>query len=424
MVVLLFAGSAGSALAAGGFGVPFTIERPVANDLIPVQLAFAPGNAIAAAFGIQNEDNNAVSSGVLAVGRLGGGFGAPRAITNAQQVLALAYRGSQLEVLTGNSPSTQPCCSAVLASPVVGSRVGARQTLISGQIGAVDAQLVPVGKRLLAALASEHGVWVTQTNSGGHFGAVRGLNVNGAWPQLLAATALADGKTIVVWTALASQFASGPSSINLAASDGVGLPAHPHVTLSVPAGHEIDELQLVAHGQVPTVAWIESWYDGSGHFHSQAYAEDLTATRSERSLSSPSELASGLSLAAGANGTEAAVFRTCTAAGTCSMHAVVRRPGRRFGAAQSIGPIDSTQTPVVAVGATGSVVASWISGGSVLAATTGPGASRLGAPVTVSGTAFASNLALGFGPTGSSAMLAWIQGTDNQSVIGARFSAG
>jgi hypothetical protein len=417
-------GAAGTAFAAGGFGRPFTIERPVANDLIPAQLAFAPGNAVAAAFGIQNEDNNADSSGELALARPGGGFGSPRAISNAQQVLALAYRGTQLEILTGNSPSGQECCSAVLASPVTGGRVGARQTIVSGQIGAAVAQLVPVGKRLLAAVASEHGVWVSQTNDKGHFGAVRSLNVKHGWPQLLAATALTGNKTIVVWTALTSQFASGPSGIYLAAGGGTGLPSHPHITLSVPSGHEIDELQLIGRGSAPTVAWIESWYDAAGHFHSQAYAEDLAGTRSEQTLSSPPALASGLSLAAGADGTEAATFRTCTTAGACEVHAVVRRPGHRFGGASAIGPTDAAQTPVVAVGAKGAVVASWVANGSVVAATAAPGAGRLGPPVTVSGTMFASNLALGFAPSGTLGLLAWTQGTENQSILAAHYNAG
>jgi hypothetical protein len=37
---------------------------------------------------------------------------------------------------------------------------------------------------------------------------------------------------------------------------------------------------------------------------------------------------------------------------------------------------------------------------------------------------YASNLALGFGPAGTSGLLAWIQGTANESLIAARYTAG
>ena len=409
-----------AASAAGGFSSPFTISQPVANDLIGVQLAFASGNEVAAAFGIDNEDSSETSTGLLSLQPAGGRFGAPRTIADAQQVLALAYGAGQLELLTGNSPAGDPCCSAVLAAPVRGTHVGNRHTLLDGLSGTTDAVLLGVQNRLVAALATEHGVWAAQTDSQGHWGPTHSLNIHRSWPQQLAATTLADDRTIVVWTALASQFAPGPTSIYLAAGNPGGAPSHAHVTLAVPAGHTIDELQVAAHNDNPTVAWIESWYDATGAFHSQAYAEDLSGARREQALSSPSQLASGLALASGATGAEAVAFRTCATDGTCVLHAALRRT-RDFGPFSTLGPIDPTQTPLVAVGSTGGAAIGWINAGSPVAATAAPGAASFGPSVTVSGTAYASNLALAFNQSGSGGLIAWTQGTFNQSIVGARF---
>jgi hypothetical protein len=423
----------GAAYGAAGFGLPFAIVAPDGNDLLGAQLAFAPDNSVAAAFGIDNEDVSAGSSALPTQGS-GATFLPPRRISAAQQVLALTYDGPALELLMGNSPSGQPCCSAVLAAPVTGRQVGVRHTLISGLTGTADAQLLPDQSRLVAAVAGEHGVWVAQTDTRGRWGPTRSIDVRGGWPQELAATALTGGRTIVVWTARTSQFAPGPTGIYLAAGDPGGAPSHPHVTLAVPAGHMIDELQLAARGTFPTVAWIESWYDSSGEFHSQAYAEDLTGARKQQTLSSPSLLASGLALASaptgatgatgpkGSSGAQAVAFRTCASDGACVVHAAVRR-SHGFGSFATLGPIDASQTPVVAAGRDGAALVGWIANGGVMASVASPAAGAFASPVTVSPTTYASDLALGFDQAGAAGLLAWTQGTVNQSVVGARYTA-
>jgi hypothetical protein len=421
IAALIVVASPACASAAGGFSPPFTISRPIANDLIGVQLAFTSGNEVAAAFGIDNEDSSETSTGLLSVQPAGGRFGAPRTILDAQQVLALAYGANTLELLTGNSPAGDPCCSAVLAAPVTGEHVGNRHTLLDGLSGNTDAVLLGDHNRLVAALATEHGVWTAQTDPQGHWGPTRSLNIHRSWPQQLAATTLADGRTILVWTALASQFAPGPTSISLAAGDSGGAPSHPHITLGVAAGHTIDELRVAARGSTPTVAWIESWYDATGAFHSQAYAEDLGGARREQALSSPSQLASGLALASGPTGAEAVAFRTCGSDGTCVLHAALRRR-RGFGPFSTLGAIDPTQTPVVAVGSTGGAAIGWIDAGSPVAATAALGAPSFGPPVTASETTYASNLTLAFNQAGTGGLVAWTQGTFNQSIIGARYT--
>ncbi|MHB8693675.1 MAG: hypothetical protein ACYDHH_20755 [Solirubrobacteraceae bacterium] len=413
---------AAAAASPSGFASPFTIAAPVAADLEPVQLAFAPGNAIAAAFGITDEDAGSSASARLAFQSAGRRFAAPRTIDAAQQVLALAYQGSKLELLTGNSPAGLQCCSAVLAAPVTGSRIGARHTIIAGLAGTTEAALISTTGRLLAAVASEHGLWVAQSDTRGRFGTTRNLDVRRGLPQAVAATALPHGKTIVVWTARASQFATGPSGVYLAAGDSSGAPSHPHVTIQVQATHTIDELTLATRDHVPTVAWIESWYDATGKFHSQAYAEDLTQTRVPQLLSPASELASGLVLA-GAGSSELVAFRGCTLDGQCQLRASLRRSGR-FAAAASFGEADGTQTPAVAVGRTGAALVAWVRNGGVAAAVASQRGARLGPAVTVSQTGFASDPALSFAAAGDAALAAWTQGTVNQSIVGARYTVG
>ena len=55
-LVTLTAASAPAATAATGWGKPFEFTKPGSLDLIPAQLAFAPGGGAAAAFGIEDVD--------------------------------------------------------------------------------------------------------------------------------------------------------------------------------------------------------------------------------------------------------------------------------------------------------------------------------------------------------------------------------
>ena len=72
----------------------------------------ARGDA-AAAFSVQDEDNPAASTPVIAIRAAGGGVSPPFAVPGAQLVLDLAYDRSGLRLLTGTSESGRTCCSTV-----------------------------------------------------------------------------------------------------------------------------------------------------------------------------------------------------------------------------------------------------------------------------------------------------------------------
>ncbi len=424
-----------------GLGRPFTIAAAAARDLGPAVLAFAPTDAAAAAFGIADEDDATTASARLALQQLTGSFAPARGVAHSQQVLAAAYRGDQLELLTGSSTGPYPCCSRVQAL----ASSGAAHTVIAGLAGPALGRLVASGPRLLAAVSSEHGVWAAQSDTRGSFGPTRDLVPATSWPQSLDATALAGGRTVVVWTARPSQFAPGPTAIYFAGGSAASAPSAPAVAIAVRPTHSVDEIAVAAHGAVPTVAWIESWYDTASVFHSEAYAADLAGSRTPQRISAPTEVASGLALAAadagsGANGAKGGnraksgngaggnggsgagqvlAYRACTRSGACVARAALRR--RRFGAATTLGPIDSTQFPAVAQSAGGASLAAWIAPGGVRAAVAPPGAPRLQAPRTVAATGFAADLAVAFAPSGASAILAWTQGTFNQSLMAAEY---
>jgi hypothetical protein len=413
-----------------GFSRPQQISAPADADRIAAVAAISPAGVTAAGFGTSDEQEPGDSSASLAIGPQAGPFGTPRTVPNAQQVLSLAYRGSVLELLIGTSPhklefgTLEPCCSEVEVVPVPATwGFGARHTVIDRLNGATQARLVPVQGRLLAAVATEEGVWAAQSNTNGRFGRTRLLTVPGSFTATINATGLADGGTIVVWTARTSQFAPGPITIYDATGTPGQAPQKPAVAITVPATHEIDELTVAAHGSVPTVAWIESWYDSAGVFHSQAFSEDLNGAHHAQPISSSSVLASGLALGAAANGDEVIAFRACTLAGSCTLDAATRELGR-FGRPAALGTIDPTQPPAVAESPTGFAMVGWVNpAGDVDAAVAPATTGRFAHPYRVSSSGYAADLALAFAPSGDGATAVWTQGSLGESVVAAGYTA-
>jgi hypothetical protein len=190
----------------------------------------------------------------------------------------------------------------------------------------------------------------------------------------------------------------------------------------VRAGHRIDELGVAArHGGGATAAWVESWFDTKGGYHSRVRAMDIAPHAAVRDISPADRLASGLSVAGDVDGDQAIAWESCTAQGACQTQVAGRPAKGRYGSPRTLGTIDPSQEPAAAVGSHGQVLVGWVRGGHPVAATAAGVARRFGAPVTLSSTTFALDLTVGYGP-GRQGLAAWTQGTLNPSVVGAAYS--
>jgi hypothetical protein len=420
-LALLVAVGAASSAAAAGWGHPFRIAGPSKLDVIPAQIAFSRGGTTALGYGVQDEDNPA-SSNAFAVQRSARGrISAARRIRGAQEVLALAYNGTDLELLTGTSPKTDSCCSSVSALHAgSGDGFGSPQRLLSGLAGATIGRLVPVGGGLLASFATEHGVWVAQSPASGRFGPTHRLTAPSALPESLDATSLPGGNSIVIWTARPTRLAAGPTRILAARGALTAAPRGAATVARVPSDHRIDEIAVAPGAAAPTVAWIESWFDSAGVYYSQAVASDVRRGARARVLSAPDALAAGLSLAGDARGDEAVAWKECAVDGDCALRAALRPAGRAFSATAQLPRIDASQAPALAVSSRAGTLLAWIQQGHVLAVQAARRTARFGPAQLVSSTRNAADLTVAFG-AGCQALAAWTQGTLNQSLMGAVF---
>lgn len=409
------------AAAQAKWGRPFQFAPPAALDVLAPQLAFSPSGASAAGFGLQDVDTPGSSVGYLTTRSPGGAVGRPQAIPSARQILALAYDRGSLELLTGAGSADQTCCSSAQAIPIgAGGRPGRARTLVGGLAGAAQGQLLTLGDgQMLAAVATARGVWVVQAARGNRFGGQHLLTRAGELPQSLAATALSGSHSIVAWTAASGTAgATDPRAISIAAGSRSAAPGHPRTVVTVPAGHRVDELAVAPGAGGATLAWIESWYDGRGGYHSQVMATDVGAGAAIRTLSPGNRQAAGLQFAGDAGGDQALAWESCTTQPACATVVATRRAGGRFGAPSTLGAIDPSQAPAVSVGPQGQVVVGWVRGGRPMAALqAGPGRG-FSSPVPLSSTTYAADITVAAGPRGRT-LAAWSQGTLNASVVGA-----
>jgi hypothetical protein len=421
---LVAIGGALASPAGAGWTRPAQIAVPTAIDVLGAQTAASPGGAAAVSFNEVNVDAQATAGGFVAFASPRGGFGRARAVAGAQEVLAIAYSGPTLDLLTASGPPGQPCCSAV---QVIGR--GVPQTLVGGVGGGATGQLVPLANgRILAVIAGPQRLWVTEAPRAGGFGAVRGLTRAGVAPAALAATGTPGGGASLAWTQ-----GSGSSVIGASAGPGA-TPSRPRVLITRPRGHAIDGVQLVSGPGGLTLAWTESFTDAAGAYHAQAYAADLTGSMRPvriRALSGAPEAVSGLTLAGDGNGDEVAAWEACPAGSdACVVQSAVRlqararsrpRPARPrsrsrwFGPVRTLGAIDAGQSPEATMAPDRASLLGWITGGRVVLAGMLPSAVGFGAAAPMSG-GLAANLALGFGPTGQ-AVATWTEGTFSTGVF-------
>jgi hypothetical protein len=425
-VVLALVPSVGlPAAAQAKWGAPFDFAKPGILDVVAPTLAVSGSGAAAAAFGIQDVDTPGVSQAYVTVrpahGAPGGVGGLPIQIPGARQVLAATYDRGSLELLTGAGPASQTCCSSAQAVQVsAGGRVARARTLVAGLAGATQGRLLTLGNgAMVAAVGTERGVWVIQSAKANRFGAQHLLTHGGQMPEALDAAWLGGQGTIVAWTAatgVAGQAA--PRRISYALGSKNSAPHSVQTAVTVPAGHRIDELGVAARPGGATAAWVESWYDNSGAYHAQVRAMDIAPHATVRGLSPANRLASGLSFAGDVAGDQAVGWASCAAQAACQTQVDGRRAHGSFGPARTLGSVDPSQEPAVAVGAHGQVLVGWVRGGQPVACTAARAGGRFGAPVPLSSTRFALDLTVGFG-SGGRALAAWTQGTLNPSVVGA-----
>jgi hypothetical protein len=387
--------------AQAGWSEPFQFAKPGLLDLIPAQLTFSPDGAAAAAFGVQDVDTPGVSQAYLTIRSAGGAVSPPFAIGSARQLLALAYDGSGLELITGTSPQGLTCCSAAQAVRLTaGGSFQRPRTLVGGLTGATEGQLLTLGDGgMLAAVATERGVWVVQSATTNRFGAQQLLTGAGQMPETLAAAGLGGQSTIVAWTAATGTVATAqPRSIYYAIGSRSGPPRQVRTLLTVPAGHRIDELGVARRGSGATAAWVQSWFDRPGNFHSEVDAADITAHAVIRRLSAPNEPASGVTIAGDAAGDQGIAWQSCRSNGSCTAQAALRSARAGFGRTQSLGPADPAQTQALTVGPGGQVIAGWVRGGQPVACAGSARQGTLGAVQTLSSSPYAHDLTVAFGP--------------------------
>ncbi len=409
--------------AAAGWSRPLRFSPAEPLDLLPPQIGFFADGSAAVSFAVQNEDNPAVSSAFI-TRRLAGRNWRPRRVPRSQQVLDLAYNGSAMTVLDANSEQGQPCCSvAQTVSMNARAGFGSTRTLLSGLAGTTAGRLVPLpGNAMLAAVATDAGVWVAQAGADNRFGPAHQLDGSPYRPESLVAAAVPGGDDVVAWTASPGNDAQlGPRSIYMAEGSATAPPATRRVAFTAPSTHRIDELALAPGLKGATFAWIEHWFDAHGSYRSQIVVADRTGPAKNRVLSSQGQIVSGLSFAADPAGDQVIAWKVCGSTGSCTVRASIRRVGKHFTPPQVRGSIDPSQAPAVAIGPNGQALLGWIGFGHVFAVAAGPRSSSFGALHEVSSANYAADLTIEFGP-GREAIATWNQGTFRPSVMGAVFS--
>jgi hypothetical protein len=396
------------------------VSAPTSISVLGPQVASSATGAAAVTVNEVNLDAQAIASASLALAPPHGAFSVARPIPGAQEVLAIAYSGSTLELLTASGPRGQPCCSVVQVirrGPHGG--FGSRQTLVNDAGGGTTGTLVPLANgRMLAVIAAPQRLWASETSArgAGRFGPVRGLTRPGSAPAAVAVSGTPEGGSAIVWT-------QGSGGALFGASAGPGAtPSRPRVVLTLPSGHAIDGVQLAPRSGGFNLVWTESWNVATGGYRVQVFASDVVRLGQRvrpRALSPAGAVASGLALSGNAQGAEAAAWDVCSPSGAaCVVESRLRAAasGRRgrvrsrwFGGTSRLGGIDAGESAVVSTAGAGGSLIGWITGGRVALGTARRGAGRFGPPRMVSG-GLADDLELGYGPSGE-AVAAWTQGT-------------
>jgi hypothetical protein len=413
--VLLLA--AAPALAAG-WGKPFQFQKPGTLDAIAPQLAFASGGASTAAFGTQQVDVPGTAQAQYAQRSGGGHVGPVRDVPGARRILAMSYDGPRAELLAGTSGRLQDCCSAVEAIRVgPGGKPQRPHRLVPNLAGFTQGALLTLaGGRMMAAIATERGVWVSQSVASNRFAGDVRISPNRQVPVSMDAAWLGGQSSAVAWSAGSGNVtgATVPTRIWVATGSAKHAPDHAKVAITVPSGHRIDQVALARGLSGPTLAWIESWYDKRGAYHSRVMVSDVGKHPSPRPLSPAGRIAAGLSLAGDGSGDQGAVWESCTAAGSCTVQGAGRPAGGTFSGVKTLGAIDPTQQPSLAISPSGQLAVGWARGGHPVASV------GFGKAKVLSRTTYAYAVTVAYGPR-HVALETWDQGTLNPSVVASAY---
>jgi hypothetical protein len=392
---------------------PARAAGPEQQPIVGPQLEFSAAGGAAIAFAVQNEQLPAQSRAFTAVGKPPGRWRS-QAVRGAQVVLGAAFsRSRRLWLLTGTAPSPRACCATVS----IGGSSGSAQALVTGLTGTTDGRLVALpGGELMAAIATQRGLWVAQSDRRGTFapGSVSQLQFDDA-PADLDATALPSGCGAIAWSVAGPSGESEAHRILYAVGSPGSAPAHPHVAVSVGSGNSVDQLAIASSKRGATVAWVQSSFSALGAFRSVVMAHDLRGSAVVQ-VSASGVLASDLAFAGDGAGDQVLAWDACSATGTCSVQASARPAGGRFGPAERLGAGDPIEAPTAAISAHGDVLVGWIRRGDVLTSARGLRARRFGPARTVAAAGDDNGVSVGFAPNGA-ALAVWMQGTVGPSLM-------
>jgi hypothetical protein len=421
LVAALLAAVASPALA--GWSQPFDLSPPGTLDVVAPQLAVSASGAAEAAFGIEDVDTPGSAQAQAALRSAAGAVIAARPVPGAAQSLATAFAGGAAALLTGVAAPGETCCSAVQALRLsAGGTSGPAQTVLSGLTGQTLGQLLALpGDRLLAAIATEEGVWASAGGASGHFAPARRLAGPARSPQSLASAWLGGGATILAWaSAPGSPGTAVPGSVTVAQGARFGAPRQTRTAVTLPAGHRVQEVGVAAQARSATIAWIDGWFDRRGDAHDQVNALDLVPHARPFALSGDGGQDSGLQFGGDPAGDQAVAWKSCTTGGACVVQIASHAPGRPFGQVRSMGSIDPGQLPSLAVGGHGQLLLAWERAGAPVAAV-GSAGHVLSAAHRLSSTTYAFDITAARN-SGRTGVVAWSQGTLNPSVVGAAYS--
>jgi hypothetical protein len=448
VAALLSAGPAPVARAAAGWSRPVVLGPPALSVLTAPRLSLASSGAALVGWTAADPDN--VTNLVPFVDGVAPGAvrGRVRQLAADRQVLASSPDHDAFVVLTGDGPG-RVCCPLVGAVTLTGAAAPvSAQTLVGGLSSAAQAQLLRTADGgLLAVIATASAVYADAAPAGGRFAGKVRLSRPGAQVAAMAATILGGGRSAVAWTEANQGAGTAPARSIYVVYGQPGLSPHGRrvTALTVPAGRRIDELALAsAPSGAPTAAWIESWTDLLGRFHSLAMEADLSRTPRPVQLSGSAVLASGIAIASDGAGHELVAFKECDAVGNaCAVRATARGGGGSFGAAARLGSIDPSAAPALAVAPepaglasvsggsrrqasaapAGAAIVAWTHSGAVLSASGSSAGGRFGSPVRLSRAGASGDPAVAVNASGG-AFAAWSQGEGPVRIVATRRQAG
>jgi hypothetical protein len=401
---------------------PFRIATAGSTDLLPPQLGLSATGAAVVGSGTFDEDAPSQSAAFAALAPDGGAFAPARPVPGSQQVLGAAFAGSTADLLTGTSRRGLSCCStADIVQLSAAGRYGGRRAIVGNLSGATVGQLVALPHAVLAVIATGLGVWVSQADKGGRFGASRQLAAAGTAPTSMAATTLGASGTAVAWAIAPPAIYPDdvPASVYYATGSQTRAPSRAAVAVTLPVGYDVDSVAIAGDGSRPTVAWVASWYDAQGVYHSEVFATDAGSSAPPAELSSANDLASSVSIASDPRGDQVIAWRDCGAAGACGAFASLRYPHGQWSPPTTLGSLDPTVEPVAVESTAGTALVAWIADGDVYTSLAAPGALRFKPSREISRSDYDTDVTAAFAPDGA-ALAVWIQGTEHESLYGAR----